>query len=151
VVPSGFESGIAPWVMSGNACRSTGGYARSGTAYSILGYYNNAKGTEYQTIEIPSGAAPSLTFWLNVTSSEFTSSIRYDNLYVEVRSTSGAWALLGTLATFSNLNKGSTGAYVQRGPYSLAPWSGQTVRLQFRATTDWALATAFRIDDVSVR
>jgi hypothetical protein len=25
------------------------------------------------------------------------------------------------------------------------------VRVQFRATTDWSLATAFRIDDVSLR
>jgi hypothetical protein len=62
-----------------------------------------------------------------------------------VRSTSGA--LLGTLATYSNRN---AGPYSQQA-VSLAAWAGQTVRVQFRATTDWSLATAFRIDDVSLR
>jgi hypothetical protein len=35
--------------------------------------------------------------------------------------------------------------------FSLAGWRGQTVRLQFRATTDFSLPTSFRIDDVSLR
>ena len=113
----------------------------------MLGYYNYASGAMYQTVSIPSGHNAGLTFWLNVTSSETTTSTVYDRLYVEVRSTSGA--LLGTLGTFSNLNKGSLGAYTQRS-FSLASWRGQTVRVQFRATTDVTLPTSFRIDDVAL-
>jgi hypothetical protein len=121
--------------------------SRSGTGYTVLGYYNYASGSMYQTVAIPSGHNAGLTFWLNVTSDETTTSTVYDRLYVEVRSTSGA--LLGTLGTFSNLNKAALGSYTQRS-FSIASWRGQTVRLQFRATTDSTLPTSFRVDDVSL-
>ena len=45
---------------------------------------------------------------------------------------------------------GSRGSYSQKS-FSLAAWRGQTVRVQFRATTDISLPTSFRIDDVSLR
>jgi len=148
VVNGGFEGSAASWALSGNAYWSNGGLAHGGAGYTILGYYNRASGAEYQTIGIPASASGSLTFWLNVTSSETTSTVAYDRLFVEVRSPSGA--LLATLATYSNLNKASAGVYTQRS-LSLASFRGQTVRLQFRATTDFSLPTAFRIDDVSVK
>jgi hypothetical protein len=72
----------------------------------------------------------------------------YDYLYAEVRNTSGA--LLGTLATYTNANATTPGNYAQRS-FSLASWRGQTVRVHFRATTDFSLPTSFRIDDVSLR
>jgi hypothetical protein len=65
-----------------------------------------------------------------------------------VRSTTGT--LLGTLATYSNADETTPGNYSQKS-FSLASWSGQTVRLQFRATTDFSLPTSFRIDDVSLK
>jgi hypothetical protein len=49
------------------------------------------------------------------------------------------------------LNKGTSGAYVQRGPYSLSAFAGQTVRIQFRATNNQSMPTSFRVDDVSVK
>jgi len=147
VVNGGFEGSTSPWTLSGDAYWSTGGYARSGTGYTILGYYNRASGSEYQTVTIPSGHPAGLTFWLNVTTSE-TGSTVYDRLFVDVRSTSGT--LLGTLGTFSNVNGTTLGNYTQRS-FSLASWRGQTVRLQFRATTDSIYPTSFRIDDVSLR
>jgi hypothetical protein len=87
-----------------------------------------------------------LTFWLNVTSDEGTTSA-YDYLRVEVRSTAGT--LLGTLGTFSNRDKATLGSYSQKS-LSLAGWRGQTVRVQFRVTTDSIYATSFRVDDVSL-
>ena len=86
-------------MLSGNAYFSNGGNAHSGTGYSVLALYDNASGTEYQTIAIPSTATGSLTFRLNVTSNESTTTAIRDHLFVEVRSTSGI--LLSTLATFS--------------------------------------------------
>jgi thermitase len=65
-----------------------------------------------------------------------------------VRSTTGT--LLGTLGTYSNANETTPGNYSQQS-FSLANWRGQTVRVQFRATTDVILPTSFRIDDVSLR
>ncbi len=114
----------------------------------MLGFYDNASGTEYQTVAIPSTATANLTFWLNVTSSETTTTTVFDRFFVEVRSTSGV--LLATLGTFSNLNKTASVVYTQRA-FSLAAFRGQTVRVQFRATTDGSLPTAFRVDDVSLR
>jgi len=148
ITNGGFETGTTPWVMSG-AIRSTGAYPQSGTAYSILGGANSVTHTEYQQITIPAGCSPNLTFWLNVTSSETTTTTQYDRIFAEVRNTSGT--LLTTLATFSNLNKGTAGVYVQRGPYSLSAYAGQTVRIQFRATTDSSLVTTFRVDTVSAQ
>ena len=149
ITNGGFESGTNSWVLSGNAVLSTGSYPHSGAGYTIVAYADNTTGAEYQQITIPSGATRNLIFWLNVTSSETTTTTQNDRIFVEVRSTSGA--LLSTLATFSNLNKGTAGAYVQRGPYSLSAYAGQTVRIQFRATNNASLPTSFRVDDVSVR
>jgi hypothetical protein len=98
-------------------------------------------------VSIPSTAAANLTFWLNITTSEACCT-PYDYLYAEVRSTSGG--LLGTLGTWTNANSAPIGVYTQRS-LSLASWRGQTVRVQFRATTDVTLPTSFRIDDVSLR
>jgi hypothetical protein len=148
LVNGGFEGSATPWVLSGNAYWSSGGYAHGGAGYTVLGYYNNASGAEYQTVTIPSAATGALTFWLNVTSAETTTTTVYDRFYVEVRSTTGT--LLGTLATYSNLDKGTLGVYSQKS-VSLAAWRGQTVRVQFRATTDYLYATSFRVDDVSLR
>ena len=134
-------------MLSGNAYWSTGAYPHSSTGYSILGAYNNASGSEYQTVTIPSSAPANYTFWLNITTSE-SGSTAYDYMFVEVRSTSGA--LLSTVATYTNANASTAGNYSQKS-FSLASWRGQTVRLQFRATTDFSLPTSFRIDDVSLR
>jgi hypothetical protein len=150
IVNGGFEGSAAPWTLAGGAVRSTGGNHRTGTGYLILGGVNNASQSAFQQITIPSGTSPSLNFWLNVTSAETTTTSQFDRFFVEVRSTSGA--LLATLATFSNLNKvAAANAYTLRGAYNLSSFAGQTVRIQFRATTDVSLITSFRVDDVSVR
>jgi len=86
---------------------------------------------------------------LNVTSPDPSTTVASDKMFVEVRSTGGA--LLATLATFSNLDKAATGAYVLKGGFALGAYAGQTIRIQFRATTDAVNPTAFRIDDVSVK
>jgi len=147
IANGGFEGSAASWSLAGNAYWSSGGYAHSGTGYTVLGYYNYASGTMYQTVSIPSGHPANLTFWLNVTSNEGTTTA-YDYLRVEVRSTGGT--LLATLGTFSNRDKATLGSYSQRS-FSLASWRGQTVRLQFRATTDSIYPTSFRVDDVSLK
>lgn len=149
IVNGGFEVNATPWVLSGQAVRSTGGIQHSGTGYLILAGANSTTGQAFQTVTIPSATSPNLTFWLNVTSAETTTTTQFDRLFIEVRSTTGT--LLATLATFSNLNKGAAGAYVLRGPFNLGAFAGQTVRIQFRSTADFSLITSFRIDDVSAQ
>jgi Zn-dependent metalloprotease len=149
ITNGGFETGTTPWIFSGQAARSTGSFPHTGTAYSLMGTTNSGTGSEYQTITIPSGTSPNLNFWLNITTSEAANAAVFDRLFIEVRNTSGT--LLATLATFSNQNFGTAGVYVLRGPYNLSAFAGQTVRVQFRITTDITLPTSFRVDDVSVK
>jgi hypothetical protein len=142
----GFEGSATPWVLSG-ATWSTGAYPHAGTGYVILGGANSVSHTVYQQIAVPA-SGNLLSFWLNVTTAETTTATQYDKLFIEVRDTAGN--LLSTLGTYSNLNGGTAGAYSQKS-FSLAPWAGQTVRVQFRGTTDSSLITSFRVDDVAVQ
>lgn len=145
-----FESSVSPWVLSGTGALYTnnGNYPHSGTGYPYFGNAVSVSGSMYQQIAIPTGASPTLTFYLNVTSAETTTTTQYDQLFVELRNTSGT--LLKTLATYSNLNKGAAGAYVQKS-LSLAGYGGQTVRVQFRTTNDSLDITTFRVDTAEVK
>ena len=149
IVSGGFEPTVTAWQKSGAAYFSTGGVQRTGTGYAYLAKANSVNGAVYQQVTIPARSKPALTFWLNVTSTEPSTTVASDTLVVEVLSASGT--LLTTLATYSNLDKGSTGVYVPKAGLSLAPYSGQTIRLQFRAANNAVNVTAFRIDDVSLR
>jgi Zn-dependent metalloprotease len=145
-VNAGFESGTTPWVSS-LTTRSTGSFPHSGVAYMILNGVNSRTSTLYQTITIPAGCS-NLNFWLNITTSEAAGAAVFDRFFVEVRSTTGT--LLATLATFSNQNSGTAGVYVLR-TVNLSSFAGQTVRIQFRGTTDITLPASFRVDDVSLQ
>jgi hypothetical protein len=148
IANGGFESGSASWTES-----SSGGYElidttrhHTGSYSAYLAGYNNAVDSIYQTVSIPAGAtSANLSYWSYMTSSEGTG-VAYDYMYVEVRSTSGA--LLGTLKTQSN--RDARGAWLQTSNLNLLPWKGQTVRVQFRATTDSSLVTSFFVDDVAL-
>jgi Zn-dependent metalloprotease len=145
LVNGGFETSISPWVNSGTGISYTasGTLGRTGTGYISMGLANSATGTSYQTVAIPTTATGTLTFWVNTTSAETTTTTVYDRLFVEVRNTSGT--LLTTLATYSNLNK--TPAGYQQKSLNVAAYKGQTVRIQFRSTMDSSLITTFRVDD----
>jgi Zn-dependent metalloprotease len=145
LVNGGFETSKTPWVSSGTGAvyTASGTLGRTGTGYFSFGGGNNRTGTAYQTVAIPTTATGTLSFWMNTTSAETTTTTQYDKLFVEVRNTSGT--LLATLATFSNLNK--TPAGYQQKSLNLAAYKGQTVRVQFRTTNDSSLTTTFRVDD----
>jgi len=145
-----FEGTASPWFMSGNASYMFNGTApHSGTGYAYSGTGNGGSGQFYQTVSIPAGVpTATLSYQLNVTSAEVSTTTAYDKLFVEVRSSTGA--LLNTLATYSNLNKGAVGAYALK-THDLSAYRGQTVRIQFRFTADAANQTTFRVDTVSLK
>ncbi len=152
IVNGGLEGSQSPWVSSGTGVFyiANGSSPHGGTGYIYFGVNNSVAGQTYQQVSIPSTApTANLTFWLNVSSSETTTTTQYDKLFVEVRNTSGT--LLATLATYSNLNKATAGSYTQRGAFNLSAYKGQTVRVQFRTTTDSSVTTTFRVDDVSLQ
>lgn len=147
LVNGGFESVITPWVRSGTGSfyTATGTQAHGGTGYIYFGVNNSVSGQAYQTVSIPTTASGTLTFWLNVTSSETTTTTQYDKLFVEVRNTAGT--LLATPATYSNLNKVASPTTYSQKSLNLAAYKGQTVRIQFRSTMDSSITTTFRVDD----
>jgi hypothetical protein len=149
-VNGGFEVSASPWVSSGTGYFYTanGNSPHGGTGYIYFGVNNSVTGQAYQTVSIPTTATGTLAFWLNVTSSETTTTTAYDKLFVEVRNTSGT--LLATLATYSNLNKTTQGNYSQKS-FNVAAYKGQTVRIQFRSTMDSSITSTFRVDDVTLQ
>lgn len=151
LVNGDFESVITPWVMSGTGAYYTnnGASPYNGTGYIYFGNANSRTGQTYQTVSIPSSATGTLSFQLNVTSAETTTTTQYDRLFVEVRNTSGT--LLTTLATYSNLNKVSSSTSYTLRTLNVAAYKGQTVRIQFRSTTDSSLITTFRVDAASLQ
>ena len=150
ILNGGFEGSVSPWVSSGSGAFYTanGNSPHGGTGYIYFGVNDRATGQSYQTVSIPTSAAGTMSFWLNVTSSETSTTKQYDKLFVEVRNTSGT--LLTTLATYSNLNKTTQGNYSLKS-FNVAAYNGQTVRIQFRSTMDNSLTSTFRVDDVSLK
>jgi subtilisin family serine protease len=146
---AGFESGATTWTTtSGVIDGTTGGSApRTGSWKAWLnGYGTTRTDSAHQTITIPSTAcSASLKFWVKITSSETTTTTAYDKLTVQVQNSGGT--VLATLATYSNLNKGT--AYVER-TFDLAAYKGQTIRIHFNGTEDSSLATSYFIDDTSL-
>ncbi|HET9485002.1 MAG TPA: Ig-like domain-containing protein, partial [Xanthomonadales bacterium] len=148
VLNPSFESGASSWTAtSGVVTSDSGQAARTGTWKAWLNGYGSAHtDTLYQQVAIPAGAtSATLSFWLRIDSAETTTTQAYDTLKVQLRNTSGA--VLTTLATYSNLHKGTS--YVQRS-FNVAAWKGQTVRVHFEGIEGSTVATSFVIDDVAL-
>jgi hypothetical protein len=144
----GFESGTASWTAtSGVITNDAAQAARAGTWKAWLNGYGTAHtDSVYQSVAIPSTVtSATLKFWLKIASDETTTTSAYDTLKVQVRNSSNA--VLATLATYSNLNKGST--YLEKS-FNLSAYKGQTVRIYFEGIEGSTVATSFVIDDVTL-
>jgi subtilase family serine protease len=146
---TGFETGsAAPWSASSGVIDSSSAEpAHQGSWKAWLdGYGSSHTDTVSQQVSIPSGkSSATLQYYLHIDTAETTSSSAYDKLTVQVLNSSGT--VLGTLATFSNLNK-VTGYAVHTA--NLAPYIGQTVTIRFRGVEDYSLQTSFVLDDVTL-
>ncbi|MRV76493.1 M4 family peptidase [Duganella sp. FT92W] len=141
-----FESGATSWGGTANVIGSWPNQpAYDGSKYAYLGG-NGVTSTETltQTVTIPSSAsAATLSFALHIDSAETTTGTAYDKLAVTVKNSAGA--VLGTLATYSNLNKAA--GYTVKS-FNLLPYKGQTVTLSFASTEDSSMQTSFVVDKV---
>ncbi|EPD64204.1 hypothetical protein [Streptomyces sp. HGB0020] len=145
---NGFESGGTTWSASSGVITNSGDEsARSGSYYAWLdGYGKATTDTLSQSVTIPSGCTTAaLSFYLHIDTAETTTSTAYDTLKVQV--VNGSGTVLGTLATYSNLNAAS--GYTKRS-FSLAGYAGQTVTLKFTGTEGSMLQTSFVIDDTAL-
>ncbi len=149
-----FESGASPWSPSGYADVVALSYPHLGSWYAYLCNANNADGSFAQFFPIPAGAtAATIQFYLNVVSSETSTTTAFDTMKVDLAT--GSDQYVGTIAQFSNLDKGANGngSYVLKS-YNIMPlvsaYKGQSLFLIFAGHTDAGLSTIFRIDDVDI-
>ena len=144
----GFESGAVSWTASAGVITNDASVAAHGGSYKawLDGYGATHTDTLYQQVTIPSTAtSATLAFWLMVQSDETTTTTAYDTLKVQVRNSSGT--VLATLATYSNLNKGTS--YAQKS-FDLSAYKGQTVQVYFVGAEDSTVQTSFLLDDVTL-
>jgi len=145
---SGFESGAVSWTASSGVITNDASVAAHAGSYKawLDGYGATHTDTLYQQVTIPSTAtSATLAFWLMVLSDETTTTTAYDTLKVQVRNSSGT--VLATLATYSNLNKGTS--YSQKS-FDLSAYKGQTVQVYFVGAEDSTVQTSFVLDDVTL-
>lgn len=146
VLNPGFESGATSWTQTaGVITNDATGVPHAGAYYAWLdGYGASHTDSVAQTVTIPAATSASLGFFLRITSDETTTTTAYDTLKVQVTPSGGATS---TLATYSNLNKGT--GYVSR-TVNLSSFVGKTVTLKFLGVEDSSAATSFLVDDVSL-
>ena len=108
ILNGGFESGATSWAGTiGDIGTFTGEPARTGTKDCWLqGNGSTSSETIEQTVAIPVAAtSATLSFWIHIDTAETSTTTAFDTLQVQVRNSIGT--VLGTLATYSNLNAAS--------------------------------------------
>ena len=146
---TGFEDGPSPWVFSSSGIlnNALAEPSHGGQWDAWLDGTGRARidAVSQQTSIGAQQTSATLTFWLHVDTNEISKTRAFDKLSVGVYSTGGA--LLGTVATFSNLDAAS--GYAVHS-YDMTPYIGQTFVLKFIGREDASLQTSFVIDDVTL-
>jgi len=143
---AGFETGSAsPWTATAGVINSDTASepAHSGSWDAWMdGYGTTHTDTLAQKVSIAATCkTATFSFWLHIDTSETTTSTAYDKLSVQVLNSSGT--VVGTLATYSNLNHNSG--------YTLHSFTvpAGTTSVSFTGTEDSSLQTSFVIDDTA--
>lgn len=148
VANGGFEQATATgnsapgWTVMpapGNTLIWRGSHPNSGSVYAYFGNSLNTHDAVKQNVTIPADATSAqLTFWLNVTSEEATTTTAFDTFEAWFATTGGAFTR--TLARYSNLDKtrssNADGVYFQVGPIDVLAQKGTTQQLIFSAMMD---------------
>jgi Zn-dependent metalloprotease len=150
VANGSFESGAAGWSGTTSVIDTWTALGRSpydGSYFAYLGGNGRLSSeTLTQVVTIPTTATSAqLSYALNIDTAEMTATVPYDRLTVTVRNPAGT--VLGTLATYSNLDK-TTGYQIRS--FDLLPYKGQSVMLSFVMNEDFSLQTSFTLDKVSL-
>jgi len=112
----------------------------------LNGYDYATTDTLSQAITIPAGCSTyALSFWLHIDTAQTSTTTAYDTLTVKVENSSGT--VLGTLATFSDLNH-NTG-YAEH-TYNVSAYAGQTVTLLFTGVQVSTRQTSFVVGEADL-
>ncbi|MFP2896413.1 M4 family metallopeptidase [Corallococcus sp. 4LFB] len=149
LINPGFEQDTLGWTDEpSNINFPVASGPRTGQGFAWLnGYGTTHVDRLWQDVTLPAGVThAALTFFLNITTSETTTTAVRDTLTLQVRDTSGT--VLGTMSTWSNLD--ATLGYAQQS-VDLTAYAGQTVRIFLEGSENASLATNFQADDFSLR
>ena len=147
----GFENGSAspsPWTTtSGVIDNSTTRASHTGSWKAWLDGYGAAHtDTIFQKVSIPANiASATLSFWLHIDTKETSTTAANDTLQVQIRNSTGA--ILGTLATYSNLNP--IAGYSQVS-FDLSSYKNQTIQIYLIGIENGSLQTSFIVDDFAL-
>jgi hypothetical protein len=145
----GFETGTAaPWTAtSGVIADNSKEPPHSGKWDAWLDGYDRATtDTLSQAVSLPAGCSSyQLSFWMHIDTAQTSKTTAYDTMTVQILNSSGT--VLGTLATFSNLNA-ATG-YAQYS-YNLSAYAGESVTLKFTGVQVSSRETSFVVDDTAL-
>ncbi len=136
------------WTFSGRAFTTTG-YPQSGTRYLMLGGAVSQPGTATQQLSVdPLAKTATLSFYVNVTTSE-TSKYPVDWMNVDIID-ADTGASLGRAASYTNLSATSVGSYSYTGLLNITHLRGRTIQLKFDSGNSSVGPTTFRVDNVQV-
>jgi kumamolisin len=142
----GFEAGAVGWTQSsaGGYALISGFYPHAGQWGAFLGGANDADDALSQQIQLPAAAVSiTLTAWWAIATEE--AEMGFDRLTATVRRPDGTLAAeLWTVDSSAAVN------VWQPAETDLTAYRGQTLVLQFRATTDASNPTDFYLDDISL-
>lgn len=139
----GFESGATGWTATTNVIGQHAAYGQpprtGGWNAWLNGWGRTRTDSLAQSVAIPEGCSASLSFYLHIDTAEYTTSVAYDRLTVQIGST--------TVAAYSNLD---SAAGCQLRTFDVSRFAGQTVTVRFVGVEDATLQTSFVVDDLSV-
>ena len=146
----GFENGVnpAPWTATqGVIDNSTFQAPRSGAWKAWLnGFGATHTDTLQQQASIPADATEAkLSFWLHIDTAETTQTKANDTLKVQVRNSTGT--VLGTLATYSNLNAAAGYSMLT---FDVLAYRGQSIQIYLIGVENGSAKTSFLMDDFSL-
>ncbi|HEY77387.1 MAG TPA: DUF11 domain-containing protein [Thermoflexia bacterium] len=143
----GFESGWTPWTVLGAPTR-VGNPVYAGQQSARLGGYDRARDEIYQSIAVPVDADVAIIrYWWQMRTQEWWG-LPYDHLYVRIRDGTGTTIL--TIQHLDNTDTRNVWLQTEYVWYGVSAYAGQTIQIDFLATTDGSLATSFYIDEVSM-
>lgn len=145
IVNPGFEAGIAsPWIGStGVVIRETADQQAWGGSW--LARLDSQGETLSQLVSIPQTCRATLSFWLDIDTSERTKQTDYDTLKVTLRSLAGA--VLTTLDTYSN--RDAEPGY-QKYSFDVSKYAGSQLSVAFTASANSSRQTSFYLDYVTL-
>lgn len=160
LVNAGFDSGPGTgWVENGGgydiilSTTSTPDpfpFTPDTPAYAAwMGGADSSTQSLYQDVAIPANAIDARLSWKQVIGTQETTTVSaYDTMSVTLRNTGNT--VLETLASFSNLDAGTTTTWLAQGKTLTGSYAGQTVRVYFEESNDISNPSNFFVDSVAL-